>query len=109
MEGQGLSFLVMPQRGWLVRSSYTVIVLALVLLITSGVTLLHTHKDPTDRGCQLCHVRNSPSVQSTIGTAHWSGLISRRDGQCDYFPDELETYTQTASNRAPRLPLSFTA
>src|SRR5882762_7769310 len=73
MSALGLSFKAMAMRrilGWVV-----------LLLITAGFLLPHWHKDWNDQGCQLCHVRNLPSLYSPIAVGPARPITTKRHWQ----------------------------
>src|SRR4030095_2771330 len=45
--------------GW---QSYSIVVLVVVLVSATGIALLHWHKDFASQDCQLCHVRDLPTL-----------------------------------------------
>src|SRR5438093_10340048 len=98
----------MRVRRWLIRPSYTAMVLVVILLTTTGVTLLHWHKDWADQGCQLCHVRHLPSLHSQIAVGYGSPLIYQQDLNCEHSGEELETCILGRSGRSPPSSISFT-
>src|SRR6266403_5865319 len=66
-------------------------VLVGLLLLVTTFALLHWHKDWTDRGCQLCHVRNLPSLHSATGVVYGAPVIFQEDWNCEHSSEELET------------------
>src|SRR5881397_3017689 len=91
----------MRVRRWLIRPSYPAMVLVVILLTTTGVTLLHWHKDWADQGCQLCHVRHLPSLQNAIAFTRANPVLSQQDWHSDHSPEKLETCIRRTSSRAP--------
>src|SRR5688572_25585548 len=54
----------MPNRRSSGRQSYGTIILVALLLTSTGIALLHWHKDWAPQNCQLCHIRDLPSLHT---------------------------------------------
>jgi len=91
----------MRKRRWLAGPACPAIVLIAVVVLTTGSTLLHYHKDWSDQGCQLCHIRHLPSVASVQVVAQDNLFIPQHNPTYDYSPQELEAYIRGTSSRAP--------
>src|SRR5438034_529561 len=87
--------------------SWLVAGLVALLLIATGFTLLHWHKDWSDQGCQLCHVRHLPSLHSHVAVAYRTTLVSEQDWHCDHSGKELEPSIRSRSSRSPPTTISF--
>src|SRR5215510_4108839 len=98
----------MRDRRPLRERSYAILALVAVLLVATGLTLLHWHKDFADQGCQLCHVRHLPGLHSQIGVGYGSPLISHQNWNCEHSEEELETCILNRSSRSPPSSISFT-
>ena len=81
--------------------SFVIVVSVVVLLVATGFTLLHWHKDWADKGCQLCHIRHLPSLYSSISVACSSFALSDQDWSRDYSGEELDTCVRNSSSRSP--------
>src|SRR5215831_16514442 len=94
---------MMDQRP-LGASSYVILVLVGLLLIATGFTLLHWHKDWADQCCPLCHVRHSPSLHSAVAVAYAAPAVSQRDWNAEHSAEELEAWFRDTSSRSPPVP-----
>jgi hypothetical protein len=88
--------------------SLGIVVLATLLIVATAFTLLHWHRGWTDQGCQLCHVRNLPSLYIAIGVAYGTPAISQEEWNCVYSARELEKCVWSRSGRSPPTTLTFT-
>ena len=88
--------------------SYATIVLVAVLLVATSVTLLHSHKDWTHQGCQLCHVRHLPSLHNGIVVAYAGPAVSQQNWSCEASANELDSCIRSTSSRSPPAAISFT-
>lgn len=88
--------------------SYATIVLVAVLLTATSLTLLHSHKDWTHQGCQLCHVRHLPSLHSEIVVAYAGPAATQQDWICENSAGELDTCIRSTPGRSPPASISFT-
>ena len=68
------------RSGW---ELWSVAVLVVLLISATGVALLHSHKDWADQGCQLCHVRNLPSLHSPIAIGPARPINTERNWQAE--------------------------
>jgi len=91
----------MRKRRWLTGPACPAIVLTAVLVFTTGFTLLHYHKDWSDQGCQLCHVRHMPGLASVLTVAQVNPFIPQHNPTHDHSPQELEAHIRGTSSRAP--------
>src|SRR2546423_14938886 len=98
----------MRERYPLATPSYVIVGLVAVVLTATGFTLLHWHKDWTDQGCQLCHVRHLPSLYSRIAVAHSTAVISQQDWNSEHSGEELQAWVRCGSGRSPPTSISFT-
>jgi hypothetical protein len=96
----------MPERP-LVQRSWLIVVLTATLLITTGAALFHWHKDWTDQGCQLCHVRHLPTLYSAFAAVHIDPPASSQEWNLDTSSEELESWVGSLSTRAPPAFSSF--
>src|SRR5437016_13383021 len=87
--------------------SWLVVGLVALLLTATGFTLLHWHKDWTDQGCQLCHVRHLPGLYSRVAVAHRTSVISQQDWNSEHSSEELRAWVRSRSNRSPPASISF--
>jgi hypothetical protein len=74
-----------------------------LVVITTGFLLPHWHKDLKDQDCQLCHVRNLPSLHSPIAIGPARPIIAERNWQADRPVAEVEAFLVKKSSRAPPL------
>jgi hypothetical protein len=91
----------MRKGGWLTRRSWPAIVLVAILLTTTGGTLLHWHKSSADPGCQLCHIRHLPRLDTTVEIIALDPRLSQWDFVLDHSVEELELWLSGTSSRAP--------
>src|SRR4051812_46520172 len=98
----------MPVRPLVIPRSCLVVILATALLITTGATLFHWHKDWSDQGCQLCHVRDLPTLHNTSSPVHMDLPVSSQEWISNIATQELDSSTSSLSTRAPPALLSFT-
>ena len=82
--------------GWLV-----------LVLIVAGFVLPHWHKDWNEQGCQLCHVRNLPSLHSPIAIGLARPIDTERHWQADRPATEVEAILINKSSRAPPASVPF--
>jgi hypothetical protein len=78
-----------------------------LVLMMAGFLLPHGHKDLNDQGCQLCHVRNLPSLHSPIAIGPARPIVTERNWQTDRPAAEVEAFLVKQSSRAPPQPLFF--
>jgi hypothetical protein len=78
-----------------------------LLVITTGFLLPHWHKDWNEQGCQLCHVRNLPSLHSPVAIGPARPIATERDWQSERPVNEVEVFLVQTSSRAPPATLSF--
>jgi len=78
-----------------------------LVVITAGFLLPHWHKDLNDQGCQLCHVRNLPSLHSPIAIGPARPVTAERNWQTERPAAEVEAFLVKKSSRAPPQSLSF--
>src|SRR5690349_923177 len=91
----------------LVQRSCLVVVLAMVLLITTGAALFHWHKDWSDQGCQLCHARHIPTLHTAFAVIHADPPVSSQEWNSDTSSEEVESWIGGLSTRAPPAVSSF--
>src|SRR5262245_31510138 len=91
----------------LMPRSCLVVVLTMALLITTGAGLFHWHKDWSDRGCQLCHVRHLPTLHSAFAVVHAEPPQASQELNSDTCGKELDSWTGSLSTRAPPAVSSF--
>jgi hypothetical protein len=90
-----------------VQRSCLVVLLTTVLLITTGAALFHWHKDWSDQGCQLCHVRHLPTLHSAFAVVQAAPPVSSQEWNLDTSTEELVSWTGSLSTRAPPAVSSF--
>src|SRR5438874_2101979 len=96
-----LSFQPMTGRPLVVQRSCLVVVLSIMLLVVTGATLLHWHKDWSDQGCQLCHVRHLTTLHTPFSAVQANPPTSAQQWNSDISTEELDTLTGSISTRAP--------
>ena len=84
-----------------------ILALLVLIVITAGFLLPHWHKDLNDQGCQICHVRNLPSLHSPIAIGLARPITAERNWQADRPATEIEAFLVQKSSRAPPLAVSF--
>ena len=89
----------MVERRWFGQGSRNVLVLVVLVMTTSGLTLPHWHTEWN--GCELCHIRYSPNLDSPIADSPAVTLVTERDWLPDDRANELDTCVLTRSSRAP--------
>jgi len=87
--------------------SCSILIVTLAVLIMSGATLLHWHKDWSDQGCQLCHVRDLPTLYSAFTVIQANPPASHQDWHPENCGEELDTWIGITSTRGPPAPSSF--
>jgi hypothetical protein len=80
----------------------------LLVVITAGFLLPHWHKDWNEQGCQLCHVRNLPSLCSAIARDLALPMPAERGWDADGPAAEIEFFLIKKSSRAPPSLSPFT-
>ncbi len=88
--------------------SFAAGVLVTLLVTLTAFTLLHWHKDWTDQGCQLCHVRDLPNLHVVADVVYRISVASQPHWNFEFSADELESCIRTTSGRSPPAPISFT-
>jgi hypothetical protein len=78
-----------------------------LVVITAGFLLPHWHKDLNDQGCQICHVRNLPSLHNPIVIGLARPITAERNWQADRPAAEVEAFLVKQSSRAPPQPVFF--
>src|SRR5439155_9485455 len=99
VNAMGLSFLNMAcrrQSGW---QSYSIAVLVFLLVTATGVALLHSHKDSAP-DCQLCHVRDLPTVHTHAAATFTVFVIAELQWQSDDDTYQLPSFSITRPTRA---------
>ena len=91
----------------LVQRSCLIVVLTAALLITTGASLFHWHKDWSDQGCQLCHARHLPTIHTGFSAVHMDPPVSSQEWNSDTSSIELDSFTASLSTRAPPALSSF--
>src|SRR2546428_10213979 len=99
----------MAERRWFGHSSRNVLILVVLVMTTSGLTVPHWHTKWNGPGCELCHIRYSPNLQSPIEDSPAVTVVTERDWQSDDQASELDTCILTRSSRAPPASTPFTA
>jgi hypothetical protein len=80
----------------------------LLVVIMAGFLLPHWHKDWNEQGCQLCHVRNLPSLCSAIARDLALPMPAERGWAPDGPAAEVEFFLIKESSRAPPSLSPFT-
>src|SRR5215471_9432305 len=83
--------------GW---QSYSIVVLVVVLIGATGVALLHSHKDWAP-DCQLCHVRDLPTLHPHAVANFTVFVIAELYRQSDDDTYHLKPFSVTRASRAP--------
>jgi len=83
--------------GW---QSYGTVVLVVLLLTTTSMALLHSHKDWAP-DCQLCHVRDLPTVHLHTVANFTLSVISELHWQSEDDTYHLKSFSGTRASRAP--------
>src|SRR5262249_33132779 len=81
--------------------------LVFLLLAATSFTLLHWHKTRADQGCQLCHIRHLPSLNSSIALAYGDPNVSKQYWHCDDSGEELKTCLPNTPSRSPPVSMFF--
>lgn len=92
-------FLDMARRwsGW---QSFNIVVLVVLLLAATSVALLHSHKDWAP-DCQLCHVRDLPTVHAHTAADFIVAVIAELHWQSEDDTYPLKSFSDTHASRAP--------
>ncbi len=98
----------MSDRPLVVQRSCLAVLLTALLLITTAATIFHWHKDWSDQGCQLCHVRDLPTLHNTFSVVHTDPPVSSQEWISNISTEELDSWTTSVSTRAPPALFSFT-
>jgi hypothetical protein len=80
--------------------SFSVAVLVVLLVSATGVALLHSHKDWAP-DCQLCHVRDLPTVHTHVAATLTVFVIAEQHWQSDDAVYHLMPFSVTRASRAP--------
>jgi hypothetical protein len=91
-------------RPTLARRSISRLV-ALTLLAAALLTLVHWHEDSTSQRCEICFVRNLPSVHVPFAVQLGAPTRIEWHNPLEAKPAVLAAHTQLEGSRAP--PLSF--
>ena len=92
---------MMSGRRSLTQRSYGVLIVGLLLVIAVGSTVPHWHNDWNDQGCQLCHLRDLPSVLSPISQSSIRPVLTEQNWSPTAPIFEIETFFAKFSSRAP--------
>ena len=87
---------------------YSILILIVLLLTTTSVALLHSHKDWAP-DCQLCHVRDLPSVHTHSAANCTVSLSVALQSVPDDDAYHLKPLSITRASRAPPEAILFTA
>lgn len=98
----------MADRRWWGRRSYSILVLVVLLITATGLTLVHWHRDWSVPGCGLCHVRNLPSLHSSIADGLAVPVDTEHGWQAEEIIYEPSVFSLTESSRAPPAFIFFT-
>jgi hypothetical protein len=79
---------------------WSVAVLVVLLTTATAVALLHSHKDWAP-DCQLCHVRDLPTLHTHASANLTISLIAEWQWQSDDDVYHLKSFTITRGSRAP--------
>src|SRR4051812_48453335 len=83
--------------GW---QSFRIAILVFVLVVASGVALLHSHKDSAP-DCQLCHFRDLPTVHTDTAADVTVCVITDLHWHSDQDTYRLKVLSPTRASRAP--------
>src|SRR6185369_17393312 len=97
----------MIQRSPRARPSYAIVALVVVLLASTAFTVLHWHRNVSDQGCQLCHVRHLPGLHVAVAITYGAPVVSQRDWTSEYSGEELQPSFRSSSSRSPPAPIFF--
>jgi hypothetical protein len=88
--------------------SYGTLILIFLLLTAASVALLHSHKDWAP-DCQLCHVRDLPTVHTHVAASFTVLFVAELQSQPDGDTYRLKSLSLTRASRAPPEAVLFTA
>jgi hypothetical protein len=77
------------------------LIITIGILVMSGATLLHWHKDWSNHDCQLCHVRDLPTLYRVFIVVQANPPVTSRESVPDAFAEELDAWVGTVGTRAP--------
>jgi len=92
------------RSGW---ELWSVAVLVVLLISATGVALLHSHKDWAP-DCQLCHVRDLPTLHTHASANLTVSIIAELQLQSDDDSYHLKSFSITRGSRAPPESITVT-
>ncbi len=90
------------------RRSFSVFVLAILLTMAAALTLVHWHKDWSGQGCELCHVRQLPTLHSPIADAPAAPIDTEWKWHNEDTQYEPQVFSIIRASRAPPAFVFFT-
>src|SRR5262245_40936878 len=98
----------MSELTWLIPRSYGVVALVVVMMMQTVLTLVHWHNDWTAQRCELCHVRDLPSLHTPLVQGPVIRVVLQLKWHNEYESYELSVFSPTRANRAPPASICFT-
>ena len=90
------------------RRSYSVFVLVILLMTATTLTFVHWHRDSSSPGCELCHVRQLPTLHSPIADAPAAPIVTEWKWDNEDTTYEPEVFSIIRASRAPPPVMFFT-
>src|ERR1051326_8754318 len=91
------------------RPSCSILIITIVILVMTGATLLHWHKDWSDQGCRLCHVRDLPTLYRVFVLVQTNPPVTSHEKVSDSSTEELDSWAASTCTRAPPAAASSAA
>lgn len=83
------------------RPSCSILIVTIAILVMTGAALLHWHKDWSDQGCQLCHVRDLPTLYQVFIVVQPNPPITSFENAADTSAKEQDACAGGICTRAP--------
>jgi hypothetical protein len=83
------------------RPSCSILIVTIAILVMTGATLLHWHKDWSDQDCQLCHVRDLPTLYRVFIVVQANPPVTSHEKVSDTSAEELDAWAGSICTRAP--------
>ena len=84
--------------GW---QSYSIAVLVVVIVSATGIALLHWHKELASQDCQLCHVRDLPTLHTNSASDFGVVIVTESRVAGDNPRGRSQVLSFTRASRAP--------
>src|SRR5262249_44116935 len=83
------------------RPSCSILIVTIGILVMTGTALLHWHKDWSNYDCQLCHVRDLPTLYRVFIVVQANPPVTSQESVPDTSAEELDAWAGSIGTRAP--------